>query len=215
LATQVDWWLGPISFLGGEEKIDTKVRIAWDLWEKVHQRTISDEDEEDEPTFDAWDLKYGHQAGLVSAKPNQPSLPHFEVVEGSLKTPPFLAVQVDELPRISDVEWQCLGLRCEQVTLSERIEDGRRSQSSSMKDGNVFSTIEIDLGQSGSGFGECLQHVIQDHCANMDVLQAVIYTAYPVPQGLWRGQIVPCKSVWGARGRQLAAGITVHAQHRS
>ncbi|KAL1861135.1 hypothetical protein Plec18170_001650 [Paecilomyces lecythidis] len=212
-ATQVDWWLGGIAFLAGEDTTDVKARIAWDLWEKIHQRDVN-EDDEDEPEFDAWDLKYGRQGALGGTKEVLHSLPNFEVVDGSSTTPPFLAVQVAELPRGSDVEWQGLGLRCQQVTLSEKVDEGRKSYSSATKDGNVFLTIEIDIVEPGTRLDEQLQHAVHDYCADMNMSQAVIYTAYPLRQGLWPGQIVPCKSVWGSRGRKLAAGIILHAQSR-
>ncbi|GAD98236.1 hypothetical protein AN1653.2 [Paecilomyces variotii No. 5] len=196
-ATQVDWWLGAIAFLAGEDKIDTKAGIAWDLWEKIHQRDV-DEDEDDEPEFDAWDLKYGRQGALGGTKEDLHTLPNFEVVEGSSTTPPFLAVQVAELPRGSDVEWQGLGLRCQQVTISEKVDEGRKSYSSATKDGNIFLTIEIDTLQPEPRLDEHLQHTVRDYCADMDLSQAVIYTAYPLPRGLWLGQIVPYIAECGA-----------------
>ena len=198
-AMQVDWWLGTVAFLTGDENIDTKVRLAWHIWEKMHTRD-EENSEDDEPVLDAWDIKYGGRAEDVPSKTPSSNLPNFDVVQSEALTPPFLAVQVQELPRGSDIEWQGLGCRHGRLTMAaEETDYGRRIDS--VADGEAIYTF-VEVRQTDSVV-KCLQHVV-------DILQsshAVLYTSHPIPRGVWPGQVVPCKAVCGREGRRLAAGI--------
>lgn len=213
-AMQVDWWLGAVAFLAGTDRIETKARVAWDLWEKMHTQGTT-EDDGDEPVLDAWDIKYGRRGDLGSMKPRVQPLPNFAVAEGSSLIPPFFAVQLDELPRGSDIEWQGLGSRCEQVDMTaEDLDDGLKIQSTAVN-GSIFLGIEIGAEESGASFETRLQRAVESQGHDGEPSHAVIYTAYPLPKGSWPGQIIPCKSVWGPRGRRLAAAITLQTRRRN
>lgn len=202
---EVDWWLGAVAFLAGED-CDTRARMAWHLWQKLH--TQKDEDsEEDEPQLDAWDIKYGRRAvEQQSNRSGSSSLPNFAVMQSEASTPPFFAAQVESLPRESDIEWQGLGCRCERMTMTAReMDSGRRTDT--VVDGYfTYTGIEIDMTQSEL-VSQSLQHVVDTYCQHPAVSHAAVYTASPLPGGFWPGQIVPCKAVWGREGRRLAAGI--------
>lgn len=212
-AMQVDWWVGAIAYLTGDDgHIDTKAQIAWRLWEKMHTQTDNDdeEDEDEEPAFDAWDLKYGHQAyEQFSSSAETPSLPNFNILQQSSDTvPPFFAVQVAELPRGSDIEWQGLGSHCDQVGIST----GTTGTTTTTINKNLrYTGVEIGIEQSGSGLEACLQKVLETHC-QQNVSQAVVYTAQTLSPGfVWPGQVVPCRGVWGMQGRRLRAGVAIQS----
>lgn len=213
-AMQVDWWLGAVAFLtGGEQKIETQARVAWHLWKKVHTRA-EDADEDDEgPQLDAWDIKYGRRAEEVMPKAVSSSLPRFSVLGGDATAAagtisPFLAVEVDELPRGSDIEWQGLGSRCEQVTL-----ETREGCVSATADGRYrYVGLEIDTVGSQASMEESLRQVMNIHCQSNGLVQTMLYTTQPVPEGFWAGQIVPCRSVWGREGRRLTAGVVLQVE---
>lgn len=210
-AMQVDWWLGAVAFLAGEDRIETKARVAWDLWEKMHSQGTCEDDEDEQSGLDAWDIRYGRRGDFGSTKPREQALPNFAVAEGSSLVPLFFAVQVAELPRGSDIEWQGLGSRCEQVEMTaEDLDHGQKIQS--VVNGSVFLSIEIGEPESESGFETSLKQAIESRGLEGEPSQAVIYTAYPLPKGLWKGQVVPCRSVWGPRGRRLAAAITLQTK---
>jgi diphthine-ammonia ligase len=209
-ATQVDWWLGAVAFITGGEKVAAQVRIAWELWKKMHTRSVDDEDEDEGPQLDAWDIKYGRRAEELIPQSVESSLPAFSVLDEVSEStiPPFLAVEVDELPRGSDIEWQGLGSRCQQASLVN-LEDG----TSTTTDGKYsYCCVELNAGNSEVSLEERLHPLIKSHCQRSGLSQAVLYTTLPVPEGLWSGQIVPCRSVWGREGRQLTAALVLQEE---
>lgn len=210
-AMQVDWWVGAVAYLTGDDgHIDTKAQIAWRLWEKMHTQTDNDdeEDEDEEPAFDAWDLKYGHQAyEQFSSSAETPSLPNFNILQQSSNTvPPFFATQVAELPRGSDIEWQGLGSHCDQVGISP----GTTGTTTTTINKNLHYTgVEIGIEQPGSELEACLQEILEMH-GQQNVSQIFVYTAQTLSPGfVWPGQIVPCRGVWGMQGRRLRAGVVI------
>ncbi|KAE8320225.1 hypothetical protein BDV41DRAFT_5466 [Aspergillus transmontanensis] len=208
-AMQVDWWLGAVAYLTGTDHIGTKAQIAWRLWEMMHaQQTDPDEDDE-EPVLDAWDIKYGGRAYDQPINPEAADLPNISVVQSDVLVPPFFAVQVAELPRGSDIEWQGLGYRCGGLKMAaEELDVGRKIDT--ITDGNLrYTGIEID---NGTELESCLQRILERY-PTAGVSHAVLYTAQPLSANTWPGQIVPCTSVWGQKGRQLAAGIILQTHN--
>jgi diphthine-ammonia ligase len=205
-AMQVDWWLGAVAFLVGEQHADAQAQVAWRLWEKMHALPDNEDEDDDEgPQLDAWDIKYGRRIEdptdtLV------PGLPKFTALfESTTSIPPFLAVQVDQLPRGSDIEWQGLGGRCEQAKLN--IKGGA---SFAAMDGQFrYISFEIDAGSSVDILDQSLRSLIETHCRDSNLSQAVLYTTHSVSEASWPGQVVPCRSVWGREGRRLSAGVVL------
>jgi diphthine-ammonia ligase len=205
-AMQVDWWLGAVAYLTGEEHTDAQAQVAWRLWEKMHALPDNEDDDDDEgPQLDAWDIKYGRRTEdptdvIVSGLPKFTAL-----VESTTSIPPFLAVQVDQLPRGSDIEWQGLGSRCEQAK-----QDIKGATASTTVDGQFkYTSIEIDAGSSIDIVEQSLRPVIETHCRDSNLSQAVLYTTHSVSETSWPGQVIPCRSVWGREGRRLSAGVVL------
>lgn len=209
-AMQVDWWLGAIAFLAGDGHFDEKALVAWRLWEKLHTPKDEEMEEDDDPVLDAWDIKYGGRADEQTTKPAATNLPNFAVVQSTASIPPFFAVQVEELPRASDIEWQALGSRCDKVTITPAETDDGQQIDTVVDDDFSYTGIEIDLARSAL-VPQCLQHIIDAYWQLTDA-HAVVYTTHPLPDGFSRGQIVPCKAVWGREGRRLAAGIVLQTK---
>jgi diphthine-ammonia ligase len=205
-AMQVNWWLGAVAFLARGEHANTQAQVAWRLWERMHALPDNeDEDDDDGPQLDAWDIKYGRRTEELTDAPVS-SLPQFTaLVVSHTSIPPFLAVQVDELPRGSDIEWQGLGGRCEQVKLD--IKGG--TSSTTMDNQYKYTNIEIDAGSSEETLKQILRSVNEAYRRDSSLSQAVLYTTYPVPEPLWPVQVVPCRSVWGREGRRLSAGVVL------
>ncbi|RJE21264.1 hypothetical protein PHISCL_06386, partial [Aspergillus sclerotialis] len=212
-AMQVDWWLGVIAFLSGEGCMDTKARVAWHIWEKMHTRNDEEMEEDDEPVLDAWDIKYGHRGDEQALKPALPDLPNFAVVQSNASVPPFFAVQVKELPRGSDIEWQGLGCRCARVEITPmEIQHGHQVDTV-VDDDFTYTCIEIGIEHSDM-VPQGLQRIIDTHCLHTEA-HAVVYTRYPLSGSFTHGQIVPCKAIWSQEGRRLAAGIVLQRKKPS
>lgn len=199
-AMQVNWWAGVIAFLTRGENIKTQALVAWELWKKIHSLPNDDDEDEDEnePHFDAWDIKYGRQTEDVVARTWK--LPDFEILDtDEVSVSPFLAVEVDQLPRGSDIEWQGLGYQCGSVSLQDHS-----TKTASIADGKCkYTCVEI---REESDLADSLA-VAMESLSLRGLSQAVIYTSKRVPDGSFTGQVVPCRSIWGREGKLLAAGI--------
>ncbi|KAJ5095942.1 Phosphatidate cytidylyltransferase [Penicillium alfredii] len=209
-AMQVGWWLGTVAFLAGEHA-DVMARSAWQLWANMHARSddSDDEDSNDEsPQLDAWDIKYGRRADELAPRAVASRLPKFAVfdITSAISVPPFLAVQVSELPKGSDIEWQGLGSRCDQARVDLDLPGGSIS---STTDGR-YSYTALEFDEKSEELEMSLQSVIQTHGGDSSLSQAVLYTTCPEPNGFWPGQVVPCLSVWGREGRRLTAAVMLH-----
>lgn len=201
-AMQVVWWTGAVAFLAGSEHSDARAQVAWRLWEKMHARPVDpeDADEEDEgPQLDIWDIKYGRRAEELAPPDSSWVLPKFSILKADSATsvPPFLAVQVDELPRESDIEWHGLGSRCRQAQLTTQT-----TGSTFITESGTYSVIEIESVSA--------LDMAKTQCPTL--VQATLYTTQNISAGSWPGQIVPCRSVWGRGGRRLAAGVVLHRE---
>ncbi|CAI7565118.1 unnamed protein product [Penicillium pancosmium] len=221
-AMQVNWWAGAVAFLvrGGNDQtqIRTQARIAWELWKNIHtaETTGDDDDDDDEegPQFDAWDIKYGRQTEDVVAQTWK--LPDFDILDrsrssSSSKTSttsasPFLAVEVDQLPRGSDIEWQGLGYRCGNVSIEDQFD-----RTASIADGKyAYTCIEVSSVESASK--EKLAAILESLSLKRRLSQAVLYTTQRVTEDFWVGQVVPCRSIWGREGKELLAGVVLQEE---
>ncbi|KAJ6104621.1 hypothetical protein N7523_010941 [Penicillium sp. IBT 18751x] len=207
-AMQVNWWLGGVAFLTGEAKnIETQVKIAWHLWEKMHTRIESADSDDEGPQLDAWDIKYGRRAEELMPETVSSVLPDFSVLdEDGPSIPPFLAVEVDQLPRGSDVEWQGLGSQCEQAAVEVKTE----CVCSTVDE--TYRFISVEIASSPVSLESNLHAIITTHCQSKGLAQAVLYSTQPVAEGLWDGQVIPCRSVWGRGGQRLTAGIVLQEE---
>ncbi|KAJ5759114.1 hypothetical protein N7520_006270 [Penicillium odoratum] len=212
---EVDWWLGAVAFLTGGEHIKTQAKVAWHLWKKMHTRPddLEDDDEDEGPQLDAWDIKYGRRAEELIPEAGSVSLPKFSVLdsEDALAIPPFLAVEVDELPRGSDIEWQGLGSRCQQA----KLESKQDSVSTNIDGRYSYICQEFGSDVSLGSLEDRLRSLMSTHYQTQDLSQMVIFTTQPMAEELWSGQLVPCRSIWGREGRPLKAAVVVQKEQGS
>lgn len=223
-AMQVDWWVGGVAFLtdDGNKHIQAKARLAWQAWAKMHMRPEENGDEDDEPTLDAWDLKYGRRDYVyeqTSSTKSGPGLPNFNLLQkpdpADITTntiPPFLAAQISELPRGSDIEWQGLGCVCDEVSVTTDkpvAEIGVGADACTTAIDKKLNYICVEIGEdSGSDLESRLQGILRVYGQGQEHM--VLYTAKALRDGfVWPGQIVPCLSVWGREGRRLGGGVVI------
>ncbi|RDW81317.1 diphthine--ammonia ligase family protein [Aspergillus mulundensis] len=214
-AMEVGWWLGTVAFFTGSDHTRTRAQLAWKLWQKMHDASLHEDEEEDEDsTLDVWDIKYGRRGHEQTQTISRPQLPNFELVEASepkTQVPAFFAVQVHELPRNSDIEWQGLGYRCNGVKLTRSETEFGRTTDATTNENFKYSCIEIDSA-GAADLESQIQRVLEVYKLQPGTSHCIIYTSQPLPQDCCQGQIVPCKSVWGAEGTELAAGVIIQRQ---
>ncbi|KAL4913213.1 hypothetical protein BDW62DRAFT_168378 [Aspergillus aurantiobrunneus] len=207
-AMEVGWWLGTVAFYTGRDHVENRARLAWKLWQKMHVPN-DQEMEEEESTLDIWDIKYGRRGHEQTKAITRSQLPNFELVEADSpknQVPAFFAAQVHELPKNSDIEWQGLGYCCEGVRVTRTETEFGRTIEATTNGNQRYSGIEVD---SGANFEAQIQRVLEVYTPQPGTSHCVIYSSQPLAQDGCQAQIVPCKSVWGAEGRKLAAGVII------
>lgn len=189
-AMSVSWWTGGIAFITGEIDVRMKAIVAWEIWKGVHQKGLWEKDEVEEASLDVWDTKYGGLGSLMKDEGEVQSLPDLArlSISPSDKPPGFFAVQVDELPRDSNIEWQGLGVTdpyCE-----------------------VVSYVTLSLTSSDEEFRAVLSATLEG-VGYPRLQQATIYTQRTALLSGLRIQVVPCSAVYGPEGKEVAAGIVL------
>ncbi len=187
---RVSWWIGSVAFIIGESDVRLKATVAWEIWAGVHQKQLWVKDGVEDDGLDAWDKKYGGMGSLMRDEAEVPSLPNMErlSVFPSAKPPGFFAVQVDELPRGCNIEWQGLG--------------------ATNPDLDIISYVTIPLISSDEEFRAMLLATLEDHGPS-HLQQATVYTQRTALLSGLSVQIIPCNAVFGAEGKELAAGIVI------
>jgi diphthine-ammonia ligase len=217
LATKVDWWIGAIVFLARDhhQRGHQKARIANRLWQAVHSR--NEAAEEEDADLDIWDIKHGLTEDPRMSQ-GGPSLPNWEVLVDSDDNdiaPPCFTVEVEQLPRNSDIEWQALGTTGIPINAPVKIhctaDPETRICWTKLDDQNgSFYTIEIPETQS-TNLGDRIDAVISEIgvAVEQSLAHCTIYTSHGQSMSHWKGQFVPCYNVWGSDGSRIAAAITV------
>lgn len=227
-AMEVQWWLGAVAFLAGGENVKIRARIASETWKAMNTRgpdsrieEDESEDDDDKVFVDAWDIKYGGKDDPSKVKSRLLSLPDFDIVDNQgSRPPPFFAVQVDELPRGSDIEWQSQGVRCDKIRVMEQRKDGVSTTTDTVvghRDSLVVSYIGIGIERLGSGLGEAIRASVEMTVRmwpSATTFNTVVYTSRPLAERLGQSQVIPCRSVYGSDGERLAAGIVLQIRLR-
>ncbi|KAK3178301.1 hypothetical protein OEA41_000434 [Lepraria neglecta] len=190
----VGWWTGAVAFITGPGDVQIKARLAWEAWRGVHERELWENDDEEEDGLDVWDRRYGGMGSLAKETAGIQPLPDFSRISDSASSnvPGFLAVELDELPRGCDIEWQSLGVAY-QNSATPCIE-------------SLVSYIGLQSDQE-------LRARLLDMVSEVkfyEKIQATVYTPNASLVSDLDVQIIPCRGVWGADGMQLAGGVTLH-----
>lgn len=121
---RIDFWTSAVAFFARTDSVQAmehKADLAGRAWRQAH-KLPDDEDQDDVNNGpDLWDLKHNLQYAALGSIDDQErgidSLPNWSVLtlrqqnEAQSCVPPFFAVEVEELPRGSEVEWHAhLGL---------------------------------------------------------------------------------------------------------
>lgn len=122
LDMRIQFWTSAVAFFARSqpgESMKHKADLAWHAWRLAHKQPDEEDEENDGP--DPWDLKYNPAYAALGSTDAQESgggsLPDWSTLtlrqqnEAESCIPPFFAVEVEELPRGSAVEWHAhLGL---------------------------------------------------------------------------------------------------------
>ncbi|KAI9812817.1 MAG: hypothetical protein M1832_000333 [Thelocarpon impressellum] len=227
---RVNWWGRAIAFIAGDQDLQAKSMLAWEMWRLKNRdngeatSTADDGDEADGP--DLWDQRYGGAYDTFTAPDHGHEIPDWGVVDEHLPrptAPPFLAVHAEELPRGCDIEWAAIGLEAGRVSLSEERGPITTSQSCVLphdRAATLYATIEeqCDDFDWDRDIMSILRRKMLASCqhvgsAELNVEEVTIYTARPLSDiGLsFSPTLIRSKSLWGPNGRRLGAAVFVRA----
>jgi diphthine-ammonia ligase len=245
------WWVGGIAFIARCPDIQRRARIAQRMWEGKNSacrdaRSVGNGGkEEEEVTLDIWDRKYGGANDILSNGKTKIPLPSIELIDtaGPLAPmSPFFAVEVDELPRGSHIEWSGVGLSGPgRIHISSEKEEGSTASDdipmncccllSDKCSGLTYGTIRDGL--SSERFWSALEWMLLSggepsfQRAGMvsftRILQITVYTAKDPSWELeWNPSpslpdcpvvtVMPCRSVWGDDGTRMGAGVVIRRE---
>lgn len=111
---RIQFWTSSVAYFpraASPDEMQRSAQIAGHAWKKAHG-SPDDDDEDNDNGPDPWDLKYNPAYMTLAASDEKPGkIPDWEVLtlrqqnEPDSCVPPTFAVEVEELPRQSDVEW--------------------------------------------------------------------------------------------------------------
>ncbi|EFE41076.1 ATP binding L-PSP endoribonuclease family protein, putative [Trichophyton verrucosum HKI 0517] len=212
-AMEVRWWMGAVVFLSAHAGVRSRAAVAWDMWKWMNEDHHTEDTEEgdgDSSTFDVWHVKYGGQYSQPKKEVTMLPIPDFDIVQGTSVIPSFFAIEVDELPRGSSIEWQGLGLKGSDVTLSyDQVDDLRVLHASGSEFGcytsiSIVAKHDVDLEVS-------LRKAVQIATENLPqggvFSHMALYTPHGAEFDAWDGQVIPCKAVYGCAAEELVAAL--------
>ncbi|KAL8729478.1 MAG: hypothetical protein Q9166_004726 [cf. Caloplaca sp. 2 TL-2023] len=231
-AMKTCWWVGAIAFIvAGEDGVREKAATAGMAWTAFHTpRSRNDLTGAGTQTvdsdFDVWNQQRADSRSFMNEN-DEDLLPNIsrlsittadgaEMQDGRPVVPPFFAVEVAQLPRDSQIEWQALGITRAFVRIFDTvIEDGHSIKACSMTSyGKTFGFVAIRSVKTESEIYTQIEQAtlaLQERCSTSGIANGhtTIYTALKVDSSQIEAQLIPCKSVWSIEGEELAAATVV------
>lgn len=221
---QVLWWTSAVAYLARDDlsQVRKKAQIVGAVWAFMHRPNFSESEDGEDEDLDLWEKT--HHGGLETRKSVTAGhlLPDWQVVTsgaGSAETvdiyPPFFAVEVEELPRGSSVEWHAHTALTEGplVVSGESIESVGIVQECIVAGHVRFTVVMLsykedmsDLAHRAEGLLRALSTGTKQKREYRDAYASYIDANI---EGLWRSTsyagVVPCRSIWDRKGARLAA----------
>ena len=221
------WWSGAVAFVTGTGDVVLKAKIAHEAWRGVHDSKLWATENEEGDGLDVWDRTYGGLGSLAMRSQEQYSLPEYTRLINAGNTSPvpgFLAVQINQLPRGSNIEWQSHGVAKGEVQFQTlNLVGGAATVCSVPSAGTIFIYFYVRKLRDDESLDHLMDLVtdVRDQILSLSLVgqQAKSYTmtAYTrwvsAVAGL-KAQIIPCQAVWGPIDdvfEELSAGIVLHS----
>ncbi|CEJ94993.1 hypothetical protein VHEMI10497 [[Torrubiella] hemipterigena] len=233
LDRRIQTWTSAVAYFArsaSKDEMKSKAKLARRAWQTIHE--LQEDEEEDEGGPDLWDLKYNPEYISLANTGQQASnkhLPDFDIFSLSQQNelqsciPPVFAVEVEELPRQSAVEWHAhIGLSELEEGSTEFIHEALASgiqfwHQIVRTDTLVFIHSVAVLSQAqemqdiGTTFIEayaqssrCLELNFE---ASATCIQPYLVYANIAKTGPTSPEIptIPCHSIWSAGENEIAA----------
>ncbi|KAL8764306.1 MAG: hypothetical protein Q9184_000011 [Pyrenodesmia sp. 2 TL-2023] len=213
-AMNVGWWTSAIAFLvAGEDEIGNKASLTSSAWKAIHtQRKQVGEGnpptESDDATFDVWN-QHHRELQILDAEAEDRGIPDFSMLsvmkpsstEGknlSSPVPPLFVVQVAQLPRGSQIEWQALGVSRAPVGFYETVSNHGVSMTtcSVATDELIQRFVAIKLTDAKAEMIEQIEETLLGLDETYGISKTIgghktIYTPYQIDCTKLRAQLIP------------------------
>ncbi|KAF4974119.1 hypothetical protein FZEAL_8942 [Fusarium zealandicum] len=241
---KVQWWTSSVAYFpraGSSQEMQRSAQLAGRAWKQAHGAPHEEEETEDGP--DLWDLKYNPaymSLGATDEKAVRRSIPDWDALtlrqqnEPETCVPPMFAVEVEELPRQSAVEWHAHnGL--------SRVEDTSLEMFSLPEDGSpdwkawhtivktatatlIYSAVShtrdddsklpfeaLETGMH-STLRSSLWQIQRGELEDFHVKPSLVYVDVEQAESFWDNArdastgyaIIPCRSIWSPDGQKMA-----------
>jgi len=125
-AMNVTWWTSAVAYLppGSLTQVQQRARITGQAWLQIHAQASPDTESDSGEDRDLWEEKFYAGMEVRNGGKAETNLPDWELVVSSdgstiVAVPPCFTVEVEELPRSSEIEWHAhLGVAGAVVTAS-------------------------------------------------------------------------------------------------
>ena len=239
-AMDVSWWVGVVAFIAHCEEAKEAAKraaIAIASWHKIHQhcwneyQSKSTTNGEETGTMDVWDSRNNRMLGQTTScddDDTRQSLPKFSSIHTSassgLTIPPCYVVEVQELPRGSDIEWLSTGF------IANRIEPKNVFESTvTLGYSRILSHGSPSVSYLGfrkaSSIAECTEHLMTwiPSCSPVRAKAVNFFTVYIAANASgvpWsyinqlKAELVPCWRIWSYLNIELEALVVIHTRQQ-
>lgn len=231
-AMNASWWIGATAFIvSSNDDIRMKVFATALAWKTIHTQGDSTCFDGQQPgtdiaDFDVWEQQRNKSQVFVSEEQDNilPDLSRLSVVTPedpkvqifNRVVPPLFVVEIAQLPRSSEVEWQSVGISRAPIKFFNTIPEGGISVTacSVASDETIVGYIGIEHMETETDILTRIEQallLLQYRCKVPDVRYGhkTIYTAHKLNAGKFNAQLIPCKSVWSVDGHALTVAIIV------
>ncbi|KAM0434514.1 hypothetical protein ACHAPT_003610 [Fusarium lateritium] len=239
---KIQFWTSSVAYFPratSPDEMQRSAHIAGRAWKKAHGSPYEEEDDENGP--DPWDLKYNPAYMTLAASDEKPAkIPDWEVLtlrqqnEPDTCFPPTFAVEVEELPRQSDVEWHAHnGLSrvddasLEMISPAEVSIPGWNAWHAIVQTAGgtlIYSTVAYYCNEKSEAFtlggleadmSKALDEAISQLRPNGPEITlnrpSLVYVDAVQVESLWEHTdvptglaIIPCRSIWSPDGQRIA-----------
>lgn len=245
-AMHISWWVGAVAFITHSQQAKEAARraaTAISAWYMIHKhcwkkfKSKSTKDGKEAGDVDVWDsrnnLAFGQTTSFVDNEDDddddtRPSLPKFSSIHASesseLTIPPCYVVEIQELPRGSDIEWLSTGF------IANSIEQKSVFESTATLDHcRILShggpSISYFGFRKASSIAECTEHLKSwippySPAGAKAVNLFTVYITANACEVPWnyvdqlKAEFVPCWRVWSSLNIELEALVIVHTRQQ-
>jgi len=234
----ISCWVGVVAFIAHCEEAKEaakKAAIAILAWHKIHQhfwnefKSENTKSGEEVETKDVWDSRNNRMLGQLTSfddNDTRQSLPNFSSIHTSasseLTIPPCYVVEIQELPRGSDIEWWSAGFIADKIEQKSVFESTTTLGYSRILSHGAASISYLGFHKASS-IAECTEHLMTwiPPYSPTGAKATNLFTVYITANATevpWsyvdqlKAELVPCWRIWSYLNTELEALVVIHTR---